>query len=90
MTITQCSLAHVGELDVALGARVHEDVALAGVELCGGDHLGQLLHVGGFNVDDVYREISTYRGHTTPLYALNDWSEMFKFQRLTRRSSAEI
>jgi hypothetical protein len=51
--VAQGALAHVGELDGALGAGVHEPVAADGVELGGGDDLGQLLHVGGLDVDDV-------------------------------------
>lgn len=51
--IAQCTLAHVGELDGALGAGIHEPVAAERVELGGGDDLCELLHVGGLDVDDV-------------------------------------
>ena len=44
---------HVTQPDGALAAAVDEGVALVGVELCGGDHLRQLLHVGGLYVNNV-------------------------------------
>ena len=53
MLITQGALPHVGQLDGPLGAGVHEPVAAHGVELCGGDDLGQLLHVRRLDVDNV-------------------------------------
>ena len=51
--ITQCSLAHVGQLDGALGASVHKPVAAGGVEFGGGDDFGEFLHICGFDVDNV-------------------------------------
>ena len=53
MSITKRRITHVGELDVALRARVHEKVAVDGVELRRGDDFSQFLHVHGFDVDDV-------------------------------------
>ena len=53
MSVAKRGLAHVGELDVALGAGVHENVALRRVELGGGDDFRQLLHVYGFDIHDV-------------------------------------
>ena len=55
MSITQRRVPHVGKFDIALRARVHEKVAMDGVELGGSDDFGQLLHVHGFDVDDVWR-----------------------------------
>ncbi len=53
MLITQCALAHVGQLDGALRASVHEPVAADGMKLGSGNDLGQFLHVGWFDVDNV-------------------------------------
>ena len=39
MTITQCRLTHIGQLDVALRAGVHEDIALRWMELRSSDNL---------------------------------------------------
>ena len=51
--ITKRCVTHVGELDVALRARVHEKVTVDGVELGGSDDFSQLLHVHRFDVDNV-------------------------------------
>ena len=53
MPIAEGGVPHVRQLDVALGARVHEEVAVLRVELCGGDDFGKLLHIDGLDVDDV-------------------------------------
>ena len=53
MPITKRRVTHVGELDVTLRTRVHEQVTVNGVELGGGDNFGQLLHIHRFDVDDV-------------------------------------
>ena len=53
MPVAERRVAHVRELDVALRARVHEDIALRGVELGRGDDLRKLFHVRGFDVHDV-------------------------------------
>ena len=53
--IAQCGLAHVRHLDVALRARVHEDVALRWMELRSSDDFRQFLHVHRLDVDDVCR-----------------------------------
>lgn len=51
--VAKGALAHVGEFDSTLGARVHEPVTARGVKLGSGDDLGQLFHVRGLNVHDV-------------------------------------
>lgn len=53
MLIAESALSHIGELDRALGAGVHEPVTAGGMELGGGDDLGQLLHVCRLNIDNV-------------------------------------
>jgi hypothetical protein len=53
MPVTEGGLSHVGQFNVALRARVHELVAMRGVELCRGNDFCQLLHVDGFDVDDI-------------------------------------
>ena len=53
MLITQRTLSHIRQLDGPLAARIHEPVAALWVELRRRDHLRQLLHVGGLDVDDV-------------------------------------
>jgi hypothetical protein len=51
--VAQSPLAHVSQLDGSLAAGIHEPIAAHGVELCGGDDFGQLLHVGRLDVDNV-------------------------------------
>lgn len=51
--IAQRSLSHIGEFDRSLGTRVHKPVAACRVEFSGRNHLRQLLHVGGFNIDNI-------------------------------------
>jgi hypothetical protein len=51
--ITQSTFSHIGELDGAFGAGVHEPITTLGMELGGGDDFGQFLHIGGFDVDNV-------------------------------------
>ena len=53
MTVAQSSFTHVCQLDCALAASVHEPITALRVELCGGNHLGQLFHVSGLDVDNV-------------------------------------
>ena len=53
MSVAQSRFTHVGQLDVAFGARVHEEIAVYGMELCCGDDLGQFLHVDRLYIDDV-------------------------------------
>lgn len=53
MLVAKGSLSHVGQFDGTLGAGVHEPVAAQGVELGSCYHLGQLLHVGWLDVDNV-------------------------------------
>jgi hypothetical protein len=62
-----------------------------GVELGRGYHFSQFLHVHGFDVDDICE--GTIRGNTGAigwLHSLKLWSLMLRFQRFTRRSSAEM
>ena len=54
MAITKRCVTHVGELDIALRARVHEKVTVGGMELGGGYDFSQLLHVHRFDVDDIW------------------------------------
>lgn len=53
MLVAQSTLSHVGQFDGAFRTCVHEPVATFWVEFGGSDHLGQLLHVRGFDVDNV-------------------------------------
>lgn len=53
MLITQCALAHVRQLDCALGTRIHEPVAALRVKLGSRNDFGKLLHVGWFDVHNV-------------------------------------
>ena len=61
------------------------------MELCRSDDFRQLLHVDGLDVDDV---CDASANGTCELSAsehiLNDWSEILRFQRLIRRSSADM
>lgn len=51
--ITQCPLAHVGQLDGSLRASIHEPVTAGRVEFGRGDNLGEFFHVGRFDIDNV-------------------------------------
>lgn len=53
MPITKCCITHVGQFDVTLRARVHEQVTVDGMELGRSDDFSQLLHVHRFDVDDI-------------------------------------
>lgn len=55
MPIAQRSVTHVRELDIALRARVHENIALRRMKLRSSDNFCQLLHVDWLDVDDVYK-----------------------------------
>ena len=54
VSVAQCRVTHVRELDVAFRAAVHEEVAVYRVELGSSDDLGQLLHIRRLDVDDVF------------------------------------
>ena len=54
MLIAQSRIPHVSKFDVTLRAAVHKQVAVYGVEFGSGDDLGQLLHVHGLDVHDVF------------------------------------
>lgn len=54
MLIAQSRVTHVRKFDVALRAAVHEQIAVYGVKLSGGDDLGQLLHVHWLDIHDVF------------------------------------
>lgn len=51
--VTQRPLAHVGKLDCAFRAGVHKPIAAGRVELRSRNHFRQLLHVCGFDIDNV-------------------------------------
>lgn len=53
MLIAKGRLSHVAELDGALAATVHEEIAVYRVEFGGGDDLSQLLHVDWLDIDNV-------------------------------------
>jgi hypothetical protein len=53
--VAEGGFTHVGELDGALGRRVHEEVTVYWVEFGGGDDFGKLLHICRLDVDDVYK-----------------------------------
>lgn len=53
VSVTQRRLPHVTESQGAFAAAVDKKVTVVGVELRRCDHLGQILHVGWFNVHDV-------------------------------------
>lgn len=55
--VTQGRRPHVAEPQGALAAAVDEEVAVVGVELGGGDHLGEVLHVGRLDVHDVCGQV---------------------------------
>lgn len=97
VSIAQCRLSHVRQLDRALRRRVHEQVARLRVELGGRDDLRELLHVRWLDVDDVCGreqepievEMSVQIESTRKLQdVLKQASEMLRFQRLILRSSA--
>ena len=48
--VAQRRLSHVTEAQRALAAAVDKQVAVVRVELCCRDHLRQVLHVGGLDV----------------------------------------
>lgn len=54
MLVAQRRSPHVAQTDGSLAAAVDEGVTLVGVELGRRDHLRQLLHVGGLDVNDVW------------------------------------
>lgn len=45
--------SHITEAQRALAAAVHKQVAVVGVELCRCYHLGQILHVCWFDVNNI-------------------------------------
>lgn len=51
--IAEGTLTHVGQLDGALAAGIHEPVATLRMEFCRCNDLGQFFHVGGFDVHNV-------------------------------------
>lgn len=53
MLVTERILSHVRQLYRAFRARVHKPIAALWVEFSCGDHLCQLLHVRGFDVDNI-------------------------------------
>lgn len=59
--VTQGRRPHVAQPDCPFAAAVHEGVAVMGVELGRRNHLRELLHVGRFNVHDVWNRESRSR-----------------------------
>lgn len=53
MVIAQSALPHVGQLDGALGAGIHEPVAASGMEFSRSDDLRELFHIGRLDIDNV-------------------------------------
>lgn len=53
MLVAESTLAHVGQLNRALGASIHEPVAALWVELRRSDNLRQLLHIRRLDIDNV-------------------------------------
>lgn len=51
--VTQSTLAHIRQLDCALGAGIHEPVAADGVKFSCSDDFCELFHVGRLDVDNV-------------------------------------
>lgn len=51
--VAQRCFSHVTEAQGAFAAAVDKQVTVVGVKLSRCDHLGQILHVGWFNVHDV-------------------------------------
>lgn len=52
--VAESSLSHITEAYRALAAAVGKGVTVLGMKLCWGDHFGQLLHVGRFDVHNVW------------------------------------
>ena len=53
LLLSSTNLSHVTQSNGSLTGAVHEQVAFLRVELRGCDHLGELLHVGWLDVNDV-------------------------------------
>ena len=53
MLVAKSTLAHIGQLNRALGASIHEPVATLWAELGRGDNLSQLLHVRWLDINNV-------------------------------------
>lgn len=51
--VAEGTLSHICQLDGALRARIHEPIAANGVKFGGGNDLGQLFHISGFDVHDI-------------------------------------
>ena len=56
MLVAQCRVPHVSKLDVALGAGVHEEVAMHWVEFGGGNDFGQFFHIYWLDVHNICAE----------------------------------
>lgn len=56
--VAQCCFSHVTEAQGAFAAAVDKQVTVVGVELSRCDHLRQILHVGWFDVHDVWEKVS--------------------------------
>lgn len=51
--VAKSSLTHVSQLDGSLAAGIHEPIAAEWVEFCSSNDLGQLLHVGRLDINNV-------------------------------------
>lgn len=67
MLVTQRPLTHIRELDSPLRAGIHEPVAARWMELGCRNHFGKLLHVRGFDVDNI--EALVLDMHVPEVYA---------------------
>lgn len=56
VSVAECGGSHVTEAQGALAAAVHKQVAVVRVELCCCYHLRQILHVGWFDVHDIWEK----------------------------------
>ena len=68
MLVAECPLPHVTQPHHPLACAVQEITAVSGVELSGSDDLGEVLHVGGLDVNDVCRQSrhgvrTAWKGH---------------------------
>mmetsp|Transcript_50687 Transcript_50687/g.162253 ORF Transcript_50687/g.162253 Transcript_50687/m.162253 type:complete len:260 (+) Transcript_50687:121-900(+) len=53
MAVAQRRVAHVGQADAPLAAAIRKQAAVARMEVCRGDHLCEVLHIGRLNVHNV-------------------------------------
>ena len=56
MIVTKRGLAVISKLYFATATAVHEPVTLCGVVCRGGDHFRQIVHISGFDIQDVCKQ----------------------------------